>query len=211
LDQPRRFVYVLLRPQWRSWLVRGAFIITAYAASLFGWLILELLNIENLVFDGIVIGLAAATAVYTAFLFAQAKARDFWQSPMLGVHMLIHACLAGGSIYLAALPFASSSDWIHCIRVLTTIAILARLACDALELGTTHATADASRTAEMIVRGYYARWYWLGVVAIGAILPLIVLWVGPTALSPIAAVAIWIGIYVSEHIWVRAPQRIALA
>ncbi len=30
LKQPKRFLYVLLRPQWQSWLVRGAYIITAY-------------------------------------------------------------------------------------------------------------------------------------------------------------------------------------
>ena len=28
LKQPKRFLYVLLRPQWQSWLVRGAYIIT---------------------------------------------------------------------------------------------------------------------------------------------------------------------------------------
>src|SRR5205085_2509645 len=30
LKQPRRFLYVLLRPQWKSWLVRGSYIITAF-------------------------------------------------------------------------------------------------------------------------------------------------------------------------------------
>ncbi|HSR50753.1 MAG TPA: 4Fe-4S dicluster domain-containing protein, partial [Acidobacteriota bacterium] len=34
LDQPARFAYVLLRPQWRAWLVRGAYIITAYGGLL---------------------------------------------------------------------------------------------------------------------------------------------------------------------------------
>ena len=38
--------------------------------------------------------LAALTALYTAFLFGQAKGRDLWQSPLLGpegnVEFLIH-------------------------------------------------------------------------------------------------------------------------
>src|SRR5262249_13421382 len=38
LKQPKRFLYVLLRPQWQSWLVRGAYIITAYGALLAVWL-----------------------------------------------------------------------------------------------------------------------------------------------------------------------------
>ncbi|HMP80600.1 MAG TPA: 4Fe-4S dicluster domain-containing protein, partial [Pirellulaceae bacterium] len=32
LKQPKRFLYVLLRPQWRSWLVRGAYCITCFGA-----------------------------------------------------------------------------------------------------------------------------------------------------------------------------------
>ena len=34
LDKPTRFAYVLLRPQWRSWLVRGAYAITLFGAFL---------------------------------------------------------------------------------------------------------------------------------------------------------------------------------
>ena len=30
IDRPDRFLYVLLRPQWKSWLVRGAYIITVF-------------------------------------------------------------------------------------------------------------------------------------------------------------------------------------
>ena len=39
--------------------------------------------------------LAAMTAVYTAYLFAQAKARDLWQNPLLPAHLLVQALLAG--------------------------------------------------------------------------------------------------------------------
>ena len=35
--------------------------------------------------------LAALTAVYTAFLFAQSKARDLWQNPLLPVHFGVQA------------------------------------------------------------------------------------------------------------------------
>ena len=45
LDRPDRFLYVLLRPQWKSWLVRGAYIIMGFGGlitiklfdSYFGW------------------------------------------------------------------------------------------------------------------------------------------------------------------------------
>ena len=34
LDQPSRFIYVLLRPHWKSWLVRGGYTITVYGGLL---------------------------------------------------------------------------------------------------------------------------------------------------------------------------------
>ena len=43
------------------------------------------------------IPLAVMTAVYTAYLFAQAKARDLWQNPLLPPHMAVQAVLAGAA------------------------------------------------------------------------------------------------------------------
>ena len=39
------------------------------------------------------IPLSVLTAVYTAYLFAQAKARDLWQNPLLPPHLLVQALL----------------------------------------------------------------------------------------------------------------------
>src|SRR6185436_20168928 len=50
------------------------------------------------------IPLAVLTAVYTAYLFAQAKARDMWQNPLLPPHLLVQALLLGSA---ALLPFAA--------------------------------------------------------------------------------------------------------
>jgi formate-dependent nitrite reductase membrane component NrfD len=163
-------------------------------------------------FDGLLVLLAVGTAVYTALLFAQAKARDFWQSPLLGVHMLIHAILAGAGVFalFANLLPDTTSGWAGFVRWTAVGALLAKLAVDWLELGTTHATADAARSAHEITRGRYARWYWLAVILAGVVAPLVLLVVGAWTL-PIAGVLILFGIYVAEHIWVRAPQEIPLA
>ena len=42
------------------------------------------------------------TAIYTAYLFAQAKARDLWQNPLLPPHLLIQAILLGSAVLLLA-------------------------------------------------------------------------------------------------------------
>ncbi|MGB5660678.1 MAG: 4Fe-4S dicluster domain-containing protein, partial [Thermoanaerobaculia bacterium] len=84
LDHPARFYMIFTRSHWRSWLVRGSYIIGGYSAVLGLHLLASLLGKahwhQTLLWPGI--PLAAMTAVYTAYLFAQAKARDLWQSPL---------------------------------------------------------------------------------------------------------------------------------
>jgi Ni/Fe-hydrogenase subunit HybB-like protein len=42
--------------------------------------------------------LAVAAAAYTAYLFAQAKARDLWQSPLLGPQMVVQSVMVGAAV-----------------------------------------------------------------------------------------------------------------
>ena len=80
LDKPWRFVYVILRPNWKSWLVRGAYIISGFGAVLVGHIAIELFAIplthEMLAMAGA--PLAWMTGAYTGWLFKQAKGREMW-------------------------------------------------------------------------------------------------------------------------------------
>jgi len=83
LDRPERFLYVILRPNWDSWLVRGAYILGAFGAVLTAHIGIELLNLDAslhqpLAFAGI--PLAWMTGSYTGWLFKQAKGRTIWAS-----------------------------------------------------------------------------------------------------------------------------------
>lgn len=214
LDKPARFAYVLLRPQWKSWLVRGGYSITFYggfltlwaAAKLFGWPVLQPLALGGSAIFAII------TAVYTAFLFAQAKGRDFWQSPALPLHMLGHAVIAGAAVFALASPLSGGSgNWLEYLETLLYLGIIFNLIIIAVEIITTHPTADAKKTVKMIVSGRYRMAFWLGAVFCGNALPLILLWFGGTALLPAAGALALIGMYITEHIWVRAPQLIPLS
>ena len=91
LEHPERFWMVLFKPQWRSWLVRGGFVITGYGALLATHLGLVFLGRGDVTptLGWIGAPLAVMTAIYTAYLFAQARARDLWQSPLLPAHLFI--------------------------------------------------------------------------------------------------------------------------
>ena len=110
LEHPARFHLIFRRPQWRSWLVRGGFIIGGYSAALAAHFAVALTGSSPPLWLGwLGGGLAVLTAVYTAFLFGQAKARDMWQNPLLPVHFLVQALVAGGgAMVLAAVAMDGS-------------------------------------------------------------------------------------------------------
>ena len=83
----------------------------------------------------------------------------------------------------------------------------------AIELITTHPTKDAKTTVTMITKGRYKNLFWLGVIGLGNLVPLIILLTVTSMPMAIAGAGIvsLIGIYMTEHIWVEAPQRIPLS
>jgi Fe-S-cluster-containing dehydrogenase component/formate-dependent nitrite reductase membrane component NrfD len=214
LGRPDRFLYVLLRPQWRSWLTRGAYIITAYGGVLTAWIVANYFLRDDLLRyiepAGIVLALLAA--VYTAFLFAQAKGRDFWQSPMLGLHMIIHSLTAGLAVFLiAGLWLKVNVGLAPVFSFLTVSMLVIGLITLLIEMTTTHATEDAHKVVKMITSGRFSYQFWLGMVLVGNLVPLLLLMIGQAGSSAFAGLLILIGIFIGERIWVRAPQIIPLS
>jgi Fe-S-cluster-containing dehydrogenase component/formate-dependent nitrite reductase membrane component NrfD len=212
LDKPARFAYVLLRPQWRSWLVRGGYALVLYGGCLTFLGVTAALNFQKttLVLFWASAALAIISAMYTAFLFAQAKGRDFWQSPTLPLHMLVHALLAGAAVFGAATSFLdTTTEWHQFVTRALMVTIALNLLIVLIELITPHPTQDAKRTVQIIVRGEYARLFWIGAIVVGNLLPLGWLIFGDGIVLP--AIAVLIGIYCLEYVWVRAPQLIPLS
>jgi formate-dependent nitrite reductase membrane component NrfD/formate hydrogenlyase subunit 6/NADH:ubiquinone oxidoreductase subunit I len=214
LGRPDRFLNVLFRPQFKSWLSRGAYIITAYGGVLTVWLLASFLNFGGVLrfIEPVGIVLALLSAVYTAFLFAQAKGRDFWQSPMLGLHMLIHALMAGLAVFLlASLLVPMSVSFFMALTFMTVVTIIFHLVTLAIELTTTHTTDDASATVKMITGGEFSRPFWFGMILAGNTVPLLLMFAGKSWAFALAGILILTGLYFAEHIWVKAPQRIPLS
>lgn len=214
LDQPKRFVYVLLRPQWKSWLPRGGYAITAYGGLLTLGLVLHLLGVRVPLLGLVTALVAVLVAVYTAFLFAQAKGRDFWQSPAMPLHMLVHSVMAGGAASgLVNVWTGAGHEWVLFLYGTLTISLIVNLVVLFVELAVPHPTSDAHRVVDMILKGRYRMTFWGGVLMVGNLLPLTLLlagW-GHAGMLALAAVPVLAGIYFTERIWVEAPQRIPLS
>jgi formate-dependent nitrite reductase membrane component NrfD len=215
LDRPDRFLNVLLRPQKRSWLVLGGYGITIYGGLLTLFAGLQWLGLSSIASVVMYLNAAVAlfVAVYTAFLFAQAKGRDFWQSPTLVLHMLVHSVMAGAAaLAVIGLLLGVGTEWQAFLSVVLLAGIGANLLTVFVEMAVPHPTADAKAVADMILKGRYRNRFWLGTVLLGNVLPAVVLLAaGTTPLLLTAAGALVLtGIYLTERIWVEAPQRIAL-
>ncbi len=212
LDQPKRFLYVLLRPQWRSWLVRGAYLITGFGLLLPLYFLAILLGGENsnpTLLRWLLAVFAILSAVYTAFLFAQAKGRDSWQSPLLPLQMGTHAIVLGAACFGLIAPWASA-DWSQFLQLSLGLGLLVHLGSDLSELALTHSSVAAARVSHSLTQGKYRKLFWLNLL-IGILLPaLLCLTTGPVWL-PLAAILAAAGTYVSQHLLVFAGQQLPLS
>jgi Fe-S-cluster-containing dehydrogenase component/formate-dependent nitrite reductase membrane component NrfD len=207
LEHPRRFYYIFTRPQWRSWLVRGAFIIAAYSAVLAGHLICSLLGAYEIQLGLLLPGLplAVMTAVYTAYLFAQAKARDLWQSALLPPHMVAQTLLAGAAVLIVAATFVTiPDDGQAMLMAVLSLACGAHLAMVWGEVTLTHSTAHAGLAIKEMTRGRYAWFFRVGLLLTFAGL-LAPWWMTAAALAALA------GLLLHEHAYVQAGQSVPLA
>lgn len=218
LKRPERFYTILLRPQWRSWLTIGAYILVVYGALLGVSLLAALFGATSLrhflLWPG---GIAAVlAAIYTGFLFAQAKGRDLWLSPALPVHLLVQALLAGAaSLAIVDLVVASNSATTSMLHDVVLWSLVANLFIILVgELWMPHGTQDAAGAARMILYGAYAKPFWGLVVVLGHLVPLVLLALVPGVAVGFTAVASLLalgGLLVFEHIWVMAGQSMPLS
>ncbi|MFB6301125.1 MAG: 4Fe-4S dicluster domain-containing protein [Halobacteriales archaeon] len=218
LEKPSRFHWVLLRPNWNSWLVKGGYILTVtggvLTALVAGWL----LGFGSLVTHPVTLGvsavLGAATAVYTAFLFSQSKGRDLWQSPAMPIHMLAQAVVAGSATtaMLGLLGIAGFDAMLGLSGVALGGGLVTHLLIVASEIFTPHQTEDAEEAAARITRGRFRRSFWIGGVLIGIAFPLAALAVsGAPPVVATAGVLALAGLFAFEYCWITAPQTISLA
>ena len=197
LEHPKRFYLILTRPQWRSWLVRGGIILTAFAALLGVHLLWSFFGAGPprwLAIPGIPIAIASGT--YTAWLFAQAKARDLWQSPLLAPQHLVACFVAGAAaLLIAKAPFAAA------IVIVATITHLMLIAAEVL---IPHPTAHARLAASEMVRGRFRREFAAGIM-------LQVIGVALIATGAAAAVLVLAGLFFYERAHIGAGQSVPLA
>ncbi len=229
LEHPERFYLIFTRPQWKSWLVKGSFIIAGYTLVLGLHFLASWLGARSfqswLMIAGI--PLSILTAVYTAYLFAQAKARDMWQNPLLPPHLLTQALLLGSAVLLlmTSLLERTPSDALNSmvggvprllfvsLRILAITSLLHLLMIWG-EVSLTHPTAHARLAIWEMVKGRYKTDFRIGTVLsfVGGLIPALALFgVISASLGVAGAPLALIGLMLYEHAYVQAGQSVPLA
>jgi formate-dependent nitrite reductase membrane component NrfD len=205
LEHPGRFHYIFLRPQWKSWLVRGGFIIAAYGlvlgVHLFAGLSGRAALPRLLAWAGV--PLAIAAAVYTAYLFAQARARDLWQNPLSPTHLLMQATLAGAAV-LAPLSMKLEPEATPALLLTMAAAGGLHMLLVAGESTLTHGTAHERLAWWELEHGRWRTFFFAGLALVAP--ALLAPWLGVWTALPAL-----LGLLAHEHAWVQAGQSVPLA
>jgi formate-dependent nitrite reductase membrane component NrfD len=215
LRRPERFWYMLVRPNWLSWLVRGSVVLAAFGAVAAWWL-----AAPGRAVYAISIPTALAAAGYTAFLFRQAKGREFWGSKWVLVHLLVQALVAGAASMAILAPmsfFDGGARALLFFGPLLGASLCAHALFARLEARAGHGSPHARRAAREISDGAHRRDFLGNVLGAGLLAPLGLLAALPAAidvapsLSLVASLlALW-GLYRYERMWILAGQSVPLS
>jgi Fe-S-cluster-containing dehydrogenase component/formate-dependent nitrite reductase membrane component NrfD len=214
LEHPFRFYLIFTRPQWRSWLVRGAVFITAYGVVLGLHFLSALIGLEAARLWLAILGLplAVLTAIYTAYLFAQAKARDLWQSPLLPLHIGVQAIMSGAAVTVL-LAMILAPEVVAPAAALLAGSAAAHLLFVLAEATLPHVTAHAHLALNEMLRGAFRGFFWagIGLLVLAAVTGSLGVLVDAWPLAAVAAVATLLGLLAHEHAYVQAGQSVPLA
>ena len=97
LGRPERFLKLLLQPNTRSWLVKGAWVLTAFGLLTTASLVAGLLDEHALMRTLRMVNLpfAVLASGYTAWLFGQCRGRDLWIERGLFAKLVLRAACLG--------------------------------------------------------------------------------------------------------------------
>ena len=218
LKRPVRFFYLITMPNFRSWLVIGTYFLLGYGVLGTAWLLCGILN-ESV--PGLLQWLAAAFAVasacYSAFLFAQAKGRDLWQSPLFLWHLLVQALVAGSAtILIAGILMEVAQEILGLATLILLISLVISLAMNMGEIALPHVSEDVRIATRALISGRLSGRFWGLVIGIGLAAPitlsaLAMASIVPPAFEFAAAVLSLAGLWWFEELWVKAGQSVPLS
>jgi Fe-S-cluster-containing dehydrogenase component/formate-dependent nitrite reductase membrane component NrfD len=219
LKRPERFYYLLTKPNLKSWLVLGGYVLMLYALAAFIWLFTASGSGGSVPMPLAWLGaaLGACAACYSAFLFAQAKGRDLWLSPFFIWNLLAQAVTAGAAVLLiCAISLEAGAILINTLAKVLAASVALNVSIVLGELYLARATDDARTAMDLLKRGSLKESFWAGAIGFGAMLPLVLLIASGFRAEAdvayiLASVSSLIGLWIFEDLWIKAGQAVPLS
>ncbi len=208
LYKPFAFIRLFTRPNWKSWLVKGAWVINIFIAIVAIGLLLRFTGngsaADVLRWFGAITGIAVAG--YTAFLFAQCEGRDLWQDGAVFSHLIVQSLMLG-AILLAPVVSHTAGRGEFLILFASAAALHSMLALWEWQEHR-HETANARQAAAFLplIRCGPFRAFRDGLILIGLAVALALLWHFGVGWVLAAIVPVVVGVYLYEYAFIRAGQ-----
>jgi len=220
LSQPKRFLNILLRPQWKSWVARGAYIMVVFTAvaglwwllecaSYLGWLPAEFIASIRPFAAWLTFPFALGVVVYTAFLLGQAEGRDMWQSDLLPFQLFAQSMMVASGMFLIVNVFLSFPADLHALlSALFPASIGVNLLLTLAGKFNSFASEVALLAHREMTHGRFRIHYWWGGITLGHLIPLVLFFAFSTFALPLAVACAVVGLFFYEYAFVMAPQHI---
>ncbi|HEY7713536.1 MAG TPA: 4Fe-4S dicluster domain-containing protein [Candidatus Binatia bacterium] len=221
LKKPGRFFFLFTKPNLNSWLVLGGYVLMIFGVLLVLWLyqMYDAGRVSPWVMWPAAL-FAIASAGYSAFLFAQARGRDFWQSPLLFWHLIVKSITAGaatlmliGSLELITpYQFVSPQMFFWLIYILL-VSLFVGLAMVFTELFIKHGAEEGVRAGDLLLKGALWKPFWIIAIGVGVLAPAILIFLPIASLLPNvgAAILALFGLWFYDHLWIKAGQAVPLS
>ncbi len=220
LERPERFYYILTRSNFRSWMVWGAYFLTAHGALSLAWLAAAWFGMDSAIswmLAPVVIVAILATS-YTGFLFAQGLGRDLWQGPSAAIDLIAQSAAAGSaSLLIASLLLSGGAPGVDAFLGITlAVSVIAHLVILMFEhVFAPSPTRHHELATHTILKGAYSRLFWGAAIVGGGVLPVVMLLTLGATFSPLVGIAASVlalaGGAAWEYIWVEAGQSVPLS
>jgi len=214
LERPERFFYILTRPNWTSWMARGAFLLTAHGLIAGAWVFAWAIGWTGVlsVLAPLALVIAIPTTSYTGFLFAQGLARDLWQGPHAAIDLIAQSAAEGSAaMLLVALIAGGDATTLRALGWTLAAASSLHLLLLVSEQLTPSATLNHELSVRAIRHGAYRHLFWIGSLGLGGVAPILLVVIAATSgfslsLLALAALVALAGGLAWEYVWVEAGQ-----
>jgi formate-dependent nitrite reductase membrane component NrfD len=222
LKKPSRFWKILVRPNWDSWLARGTYMIVVYSGLLSLWVAFGLFGFEPSRMIYLSLGwatcvMAALTACYTGWLFAQAKGRVLWMKRGYWAHLIVQAFVAGAALLLLAFGLnRDGGEWMKVMGDVLFISLIIHYIFLRVEgrMAPRGREEEFGRVIRLITHGPFRARHLTSSI-LGVVAP-----VGMISFSeafdsslvlPVAAALALIGLWIEKDTFVRAGQALPIS